>query len=521
MKLGRISTVAATTLLALLSVLTVGVFANSQIQINNGNIVDLTAGKSAVAPCDNDVNITPIILNDGNNVWVQGFQYDNVDKPACVGYDFETRFSSTTTTSLPLFATSSISSDPYVIRVYAPDSSTNWSLGLGSQPTAEATVTQISASSFKVIFTTPVSAVTDFGKVVMAEIAHLPVGTFTNGYTQVGSATGVWYGSCFVANATRFYALENTLGLYQSTLIPAFPGSVSSVSSTRVSASAIPTSGVTWYGLGCSADGKYLAIGGTSNQISYSSDYGSTWESKTVTSIGQSGTTSITAISISGDGKVVAVSTGNTPGTFNFWVNGNFWASPSSNPDAYFQVNNGMSTVTVCGDGTTIYGGGKSASPAGVYRWQSSSITSGGSGASVNPAYTSTTFGYYIRAIACSADGKSVVIASPSNYQVYVTRNQFSTWYNPTGLSTTNQGATTKPYAVGMSSNGQFVVVGTGDQLGSDKGVTQYSTDFGQNLSNTSFINHYMQTITVTDDGGRMVTGGGVGATKMIILGSN
>jgi len=519
MKWPRIPYAAVIVLSIILPLLAVGAFANSQIQINNGNIVDLSAGKSAIAPCDNDVNITPIILNDGNNVWVQGFQYDNVDKPACVGYDFETRFASSAPASLPLYATSSISSDPYVIRVYAPTSSSNWSLGLGTQPTAEATVTQLSASSFKVIFTNPVSAVTDFGKVVMAEIAHLPVGTFANGYSQLGSTRGKWQNSCLVANNTKAYAVDVSSALFQSTNFPAFPGSVSGIGFSNISDTAFSGGGY-WYGLGCSGDGKYLAVSGTSNRIAYSSDYGATWQNKNSSSY--LGTGTVGGISISNDGSIVAISVG-VSGYFNFWVNGNFWTSTTSAADAsYRTVAGSTSSVKVCRNGTTIYGAGGTNSD-GVYRWQTSAFTSGGNKANVNPTNKNSSFGSYIMQVDCSADGQSAVISSYTNSNVYVTRDQFATSYTPAGLSTSTNGSATRPQAVSMSANGQFIAVGTGDTAGTGPliGTSQYSTDFGQNLTATSYTNHYMQTITVANDGSRLIVGGSVANSPFVILSSN
>lgn len=497
-----------------------GVFAANNFVLNSGNSVNLGAGAQRVEPCDNDVNISAITFNDGNNVWVQGFQYDNVDKPSCVGYDFETRFASNSNSSLQMFATSSISSDPYLIRVYAPNSSSNWSLGLGSQPTAEATVTQISPSSFKVIFTTPISGATDFGKVVMAEIAHLPVGNFTNGFSQLGSTQGKWQNSCLVANNTKAYAVDASSALFQSTDVSAFPGSLSGIGFTNISNSAF-SGGGNWYGLGCSANGQYLAVSGTSNRIAYSNDFGNTWQNKNSSSY--LGTGTVTGVSISDDGSTVAVSVGSTPGYFNFWVNGNFWTSTTSSADATFQVTGGRAaTVKVCRNGTTIYGGGGALSE-GLYRWQSSAFTSGGNKTSVSPANRNSSFGSYILQIDCSADGQSAVIASFTNSNVYVTRDRFATSYSPAGLSTSTNGSGTRPQAVSMSSNGQFVAVGTGDSAGTGPtiGTSQYSTDFGQNLTATSYTNHYMQTITVANDGSRLIVGGAVSNSSFVILGSS
>jgi hypothetical protein len=501
-------------------ILASGVYAANNFVLNSGDPVNLGAGSQKVNPCDDDVNLSAITYNDGNNIYLQGFQYDNADKPACVGYDFETRFIRSDGLSAQVFATSSISSEPEIVRVFAPTSSGSWQIGLGAQPSVEVTVTQLSQSSFKVIFANPISLVSDLGKLVMAEVTHLPLGTFTNGLTQIGTTTGNWENSCFVSNSSQFYALEVTNGVYKSTVIPSFPASISNIGSSLISSPAL-TGGSGWYGLGCSEDGKYLAASGTSNRIAFSSDYGVTWQTKSASSYNGTGT--VGGISISNDGKVVAISVGSTPGYFNFWVNGNFWTSTTSPADGSFQVAGARAaTVRVCGNGTTIYGGGGTNS-AGLYRWQTSSITSGGNKASVTPANTNNSFGTYLLQIDCSADGQSAVIASYTNSNVYVTRNQFQTYYSPSGLSTSTSGVTTRPQTVSMSSTGRFVAVGTGDAGGAQYaiGVTQFSTDFGQNLTNTSYINHYMQTITISSDGSRLVTGGAVSASKFVIMGSN
>jgi hypothetical protein len=74
-----------------------------------------------------------------------------------------------------------------------------------------------------------------------------------------------------------------------------------------------------------------------------------------------------------------------------------------------------------------------------------------------------------------------------------------------------------------MSANGQFIAVGTGDTAGTGPtiGTSQYSTDFGQNLTATSYTNHYMQTITVANDGSRLIVGGAVANSPFVILSSN
>jgi hypothetical protein len=61
--------------------------------------------------------------------------------------------------------------------------------------------------------------------------------------------------------------------------------------------------------------------------------------------------------------------------------------------------------------------------------------------------------------------------------------------------------------------DGRFVGVGTGDQMGSDMGTAKFSTDFGNNFSHTSFVNHYMQTLSLNGNGSRMVVRGAMANT--------
>ena len=106
---------------------------------------------------------------------------------------------------------------------------------------------------------------------------------------------------------------------------------------------------------------------------------------------------------------------------------------------------------------------------------------------------------------------------------VVVTKNQFSSTYTPSGFSANvaTQADTQRAFTVSMSADGRFIAVGTGSFLSNNNGTTQVSTDYGNSLSNTAFINRYMQTIAIADDGSRIVSGGGVGSTKIVILGSN
>ena len=237
-----------------------------------------------------------------------------------------------------------------------------------------------------------------------------------------------------------------------------------------------------------------------------------------------------TQISISDDGAVVALGTSGggsvTSGYFNFWVNKNFWTSPNTNADAITLVTAGASAVKVCGQGDIIYGGGNSGSQ-GLFRWNSSQFRSGGLKETIT-AVTNSSFGTAIRSIGCSLDGNRAVLASPFSStvdsRVVVTSNKFiSGNYYPANFSSNNltQSDAQRPWSVHMSADGKFVTVGTGSSLGSNNGTTQVSSDYGVSLTNTSFINRYMQTITISDSGSRIITGGGVGSTKVVILSSS
>ena len=115
-----------------LLIIPLGVFASSTVSLNGGAAVPLGAGAQRVNPCDDNVDVRPILSNDGSGSNILGFQYDNIDKDACLGYDIETRFSNTSNQSMLMFATSSISSENTVVRVLATSSLASWSLGTGA-----------------------------------------------------------------------------------------------------------------------------------------------------------------------------------------------------------------------------------------------------------------------------------------------------------------------------------------------------------------------------------------------------
>jgi hypothetical protein len=158
-------------ILLTLLVIPLGVFASSTVSLNGGAAVALGAGAQRVNPCDEDVDVRPILSSDGSGSNILGFQYDNVNKAEFVGYDIETRFSNTANQSMLMFTTSSISSENTVVRVLATSSLASWSLGTGAS-SSEVTVTELSPTSFKVLFTSPSAPIADFGQIVVAEMTR-------------------------------------------------------------------------------------------------------------------------------------------------------------------------------------------------------------------------------------------------------------------------------------------------------------------------------------------------------------
>ena len=527
----RISYLAGSFILLLM--LGSGVFAANNIVLNSGDVTNLGAGAQRVDPCDNDINISAITYNDGNDVYLQGFQYDNADKPACVGYDFETRFVSNSGDPVNLFATSSIASEPNLVRIFAPSSSASWQLGLGAVPTLEATVTQVSSSSFKVIFTNPISLASNIGRIVMAEINHLPTGIFNNSYYELGSVSSFWYGSCITAYSTNFYGLSNSSGLYKSSQIPTGTTNFSALTLNLINGNgnSIPTSGVGWYGLACSKNGQYLAIAGNSNNLWYSKDYGATWDSHTVSSYKPASGGYNTGLSMSADGQVVAL---NNNDYFNFWTGGRFWNSPTSVANGYVTIGGAGQGVAVSGDGTTIYGASYT---KGLWKWSTSTLNSYSNLASIpgsagwnsvnNSSYN---LGINLYQVDTSYDGKTVAIASKSNSTVYVSQDGFtsSNFYTPSNLATTDtQSGTTRnimPYKASVSESGRFIAVAFEDSSGiysNNYGTVQSSTDYGKSVSDTAFTHRFMQTISISSDGRLILTGGGGSNTKLVLMGSN
>lgn len=344
--------------------------------------------------------------------------------------------------------------------------------------------------------------------------------TFANSFSEVGTITGQWEETCFAENEDFFYALDVTNGLYKSSRIPSYGSSLSTLSVSSIEASKFDSGN--YYALGCSYDGKYLIVGGTSGKIRYSSDFGVSWNSKLISSLYASSTSTVTSAAISDDGNIVVIVQN---GYANFWVNGNFWTSADSSSNGYRSLPGG-NAVAISANGSRIWIGGGSSSK-GLYRWSSSQFSSTSTKANVPEEWNSydnksNVFGQYIRSVATSADGTIVAITNYSASKLYLTQNSFSTYYEPNGIATTNQGVSITPVAVSLSRNGKVLAVAFGDKVTQSKGTTQSSNDYGLNLVSTKFSDKYMQSIDVSPEGRRIVTGGfplTSPYSKLIILG--
>lgn len=350
-----------------------------------------------------------------------------------------------------------------------------------------------------------------------ATVASLCLGTFTSSFTEIPTVSGKWDETCFAENEGYFYGLEVSNGLYRSSAIPGYGSSFSSVTLSSVVESKFASG--SYYGLGCSRDGKYIIVGGTNNQIRYSSDFGANWTIKNTSSFQNGGT--VASIAISDDGNVVAIMQNSF---VNFWVNGNFWASSTSNANAYTSISTGNS-VAMSSSGDVIWGGGGSTSK-GLYRWSSTQFSNLGNKVSVAAQWNSVdnksnVFGQYIRYVATSSDGNVVAITSITNSKLYVTRDKFVTYYEPSNLATSVSNTSVQPISVSISSDGKGMAVSLGAWSNQSTGTTQSSNNYGESFVSTAFTGRYMQTISISPQGRRIVTGGFPlsGGSKLVLLG--
>ena len=490
--------------------LSAGVFAANNLVLNSGDAVNLGAGSQKVDPCDNDVNVSAISFNDGENVYLQGFQYDNVDKPSCVGYDFETRFVSNLGDPVNLFATSSISSIPTFVRVFSPSSTANWQLGHGAVPTLEATVTQISASSFKVIFTTPVALASDLGRVVMAEMSHLPIFTYNAPYLTL-TTTGSKYWSFIASPAAGNYfyivdssATANTSNacVYKSTNIG---NSLSGVSLNRITALPCSEGNYLWQGLATSDSGQYVMAVGENNRAYFSKDYGSNWDSLTVSSYITSGSALNEKPSMSADGQIVCMISGRT--TANIWKNGSFWNKGSS--FANFTSANAFKSCSVSPDGTRVL----LANADGLRKIVVSSLTSGTN--SISPVAS----GLYGSAL--SSNGKYQVYskASGSALEIYYSSDFGSTFAKSSGIPQTLNGFNMNNFQMHMSRDGRVVAAALYASASQNGGV-YVSNDFGATFVATSLSGLFSAHLGVSSDLSRIFSDDNLAGNKIYMINS-
>jgi len=498
---------------SLIAILSVGVFASQSITLNSGNDLNHGAGSQSVNPCDNDVTITPLIYNSGNEVYLSGFQYDNADKAACVGYDFETRFVSSSDSLMPEFATSSISSENTLTRVFSSTSSTSWKLGQGAN-SSEVTVTEISASSFQVTFATPLSLASSLGKIVMAEIKHLPLFSYSSPYSTMASSNSqIWANIASPSDGSYFYVIDqqsaNGTGcIYRSSLISS---SFSSTSLNPVAALPCGDGSNLWYGLGTSADGKYVAATGTGNRLYISSDTGVTWETMSSSTYAGGSTNGI--ITMSADAQVVCMVSGNF--TANIWKNGTFW----SKSNYFASINNAYAfkTCNVSSDGSRIL----LSTSHGLRSILVSNLTSG---ANTFPASLTSVGDVTVTSTALSSDGKYMAYVKNSgvanSLELYYSSNYGGTFTKALGVPQAYRGQIMNSSNMRMSKDGRVIAVALFSS-GSQDGGVYVSNDYGANFTATSLVGLYTAYLGSSSDLSRIFSDDTLGHNKIYVINSD
>jgi len=476
-----------------------GVLAGIAIVINDNNKITFGVGQAPVNPCDPDVTVNIVVDRVNEDQYLTGFTYSFVDKPACVGFDIETRMLTASDQVKNLFATSSLASDPTVIRVFATSSTSNWQLGKGSFSGTDATVTQISDSSFQVTFVNPVLLASDLGKILTAEILHLPLGTFNGAAKSINLSKG-WIAVSANSDASTFYIADQTSGssyIWKST--KAFTDT--STSSLQI-VSAIPqaSSSYPWQWLAQSGDGKYVAAVGWNRRAYFTQDFGSTWDSITATSYQTRGGDNNSSISISNDGSVVCIVAQASGGAvINLWKNYNFYSKAQS--DHYFDFSsNNVYDCQVSRDGSYIYIVTRNA----LYKFAVSSLNSRNISFPVTPLFPSTP---PLFRVGTSVDGKYVVIGYQTSTGSYP-RWKYSADYGSTFSDSTGVllNSTYRIGGIKISSDGAIVAAAIYNSGGAD-GYILTSNDFGRTFATSSIANNSVYNVAISDDGNRIIGG--------------
>ena len=475
-----------------------GVFAGTLIVINDNNKINFGVGQAPVNPCDPDVTVNIIVDRVNENQYLTGFTYSFVDKPACVGYDIETRMLTASDQVKNLFATSSLASDPTVIRVFSTSSTSNWQLGRGAFSGLDATVTQLSQSSFQVTFVNPVLLASDLGKILTAEIPHLPLGTFTGAAKSINLSKG-WIAVSANSDASTFYIADQTSGssyIWRST-----KGFTDTSTSSLQIVNAIPqaSSSYPWQWLAQSGDGKYVAAVGWNRRAYFTQDFGSTWDSITATSYQTRGGDNNSSISISNDGSVVCmVAQASSGAVINLWKNYNFYSKAQS--DYYFDWSaNNVYDCQVSKDGKIIYIVTRTA----LYKYSVDSLTTR------NTSFVSSALsisGVMYR-VGTSSDGKYVVVGYQTPTVSYP-RWKYSSDFGAT-FSDSSGVLLNTSYRIGgikISNDGAIVAAAIYNSGGAD-GYILTSNDFGRTFATSSIANNSVYNVAISDDGNRIIGG--------------
>jgi hypothetical protein len=479
-----------------------GVFAGTLIVINDNNKINFGVGQAPVNPCDPDVTVNIIVDRVNENQYLTGFTYSFVDKPACVGYDIETRMLTASDQVKNLFATSSLASDPTVIRVFSTSSTSTWQLGKGAFSGLDATVTQLSQSSFQVTFVNPVLLASDLGKILTAEIPHLPLGTFTGTAKSISWDKG-WKAVSTNSDATSFYIADITAGSgYVWKSNTAFTN-FSTSSLQRIDA--LPHTGdtPTWESIAQSGSGKYVVAAGDVRRAYFTQDYGSTWDNVPSSAYYTRTGTLNSVVSMSADGAVVClIARAGQGGTglgsvINIWKDFNFYSK--SNSDHYFDFNTEyVYDCHVTKDGNTIFVATKSS----LFKVPMDSLTS--RSRTFNSAIFTTT-GSIFR-VGSSRDGKFIVIGyrtQTGNYPRWKYSSDYgatfndssglvlSTSYSMGGIKVSDDGAIVVSALYNFGQNGYLVT----------------SNDFGQTFATNSVASNSVYNVAMSDDGSKIIAG--------------
>ena len=487
-----------------------GVLAGIAIVINGNNKLEFGVGNAPVNACDPDVTVNIIVDRFNEDQYLTGFTYSYVDKPACVGYDIETRFVTADDQVNNLFATAALASDPTVVRVFSTSSTSSWQLGKGAFSGLDATVTQLSDSSFQVTFVTPVLHASNLGKVLTAEIPHLPVGTFTATARSISGSNNDWVAISTNNDASTFYIADGGYVSGSGFVYKSTQAFTSYATSSLQKVTALPNGSDTylWSALAQSESGQYVVATGNNRRTYFSQDYGSTWDSITITSsttpyYNRSGSTYNSPVSVSADGSITClVSQASSGSTINIWTNFNFYAKLNSN----FKLDSPGNTVRDCqisADNNYLF----IMTTNNLYRYTISSLTAGPTNLSGGLLIGSPN----VYKFGISETGKYIVYGyfySPSagvNYPRWRYSSDFGASFSDSGGVSISQF-----WPVGqikVSRDGANVAAALYSYSSGTQGGIFTSNDFGRTFTTSSIANRSTQSIAASSNGLRIIGG--------------